>query len=89
MNANVEVFRTSTHLRVGAPYPVSGPVRVCGQQPTYLAREFVVNRPNQGCCGETTYIWGGQRWIYLAVVLDLYARRVAAEENLKILSGIS
>lgn len=26
--------------------------------------------------GDVTYVWTGQRWSYLAVVLDLYARKV-------------
>ena len=25
-------------------------------------------------CGDVTYIWAGNRWIYLAAVMDLYAR---------------
>ncbi|EKT0593634.1 DDE-type integrase/transposase/recombinase, partial [Morganella morganii] len=26
-------------------------------------------------CGDVTYIWTGKRWAYLAVVLDLFARK--------------
>jgi putative transposase len=44
--------------------------------PNHLAREFTVDRPNQAWCGDITYVWSGQRWSYLAVVLDLHARRV-------------
>jgi len=44
--------------------------------PNRLAREFTVDRPDQVWCGDITYIWSGQRWSYLAVVLDLYARHV-------------
>ncbi|MDP2613914.1 DDE-type integrase/transposase/recombinase, partial [Oceanobacter sp. 2_MG-2023] len=33
-------------------------------------------QPDRIWCGDITYIWSGQRWSYLAVVLDLYARRV-------------
>ncbi|WP_372966723.1 IS3 family transposase [Marinobacter sp.] len=44
--------------------------------PNHLNREFAVERPDQAWCGDITYIWSGQRWSYLAVVLDLYARRV-------------
>ena len=44
--------------------------------PNHLARQFTVERPNQVWCGDITYIWSGQRWRYLAVVLDLFARRV-------------
>jgi putative transposase len=44
--------------------------------PNRLDRKFTVNRPNQVWCGDITYVWTGQCWSYLAVVLDLYARRV-------------
>jgi len=44
--------------------------------PNHLDRQFSVDRPNQVWCGDITYIWAGQRWAYLAVVLDLYARKV-------------
>lgn len=33
-------------------------------------------RSDQVWCGDVTYIWAGTEWLYLAVVLDLYARRV-------------
>jgi len=44
--------------------------------PNTLNREFTVDRPNQVWCGDVTYVWIGNRWSYLAVVLDLYARQV-------------
>lgn len=44
--------------------------------PNHLNRDFAVSAPNQVWCGDVTYIWAGTCWIYLAVVLDLYARRV-------------
>ncbi len=44
--------------------------------PNILNREFDVDAPNQVWCGEITYIWAQRKWHYLAVVLDLYARRV-------------
>ena len=43
--------------------------------PNTLNRQFTPSKPNQAWCGDVTYIWTGQRWSYLAVVLDLYARR--------------
>lgn len=43
--------------------------------PNTLNREFTVAAPNQVWCGDVTYIWAGSRWAYLAVVLDLYARK--------------
>ncbi|QLL15545.1 IS3 family transposase [Pseudomonas chlororaphis] len=44
--------------------------------PNILNREFEVPAPNQVWCGDITYIWAQGKWHYLAVVLDLYARRV-------------
>ncbi|MFH7445080.1 DDE-type integrase/transposase/recombinase, partial [Pseudomonas syringae pv. tagetis] len=32
--------------------------------------------PNQCWCGDITYIWAQGKWHFLAVVMDLYARRV-------------
>lgn len=42
----------------------------------YLAREFTVNQANQVWCGDVTYVWSGEQWLYLAVVLDLYKRKI-------------
>jgi putative transposase len=42
----------------------------------HLAREFSVNQANQVWCGDVTYVWSGAQWLYLAVVLDLYKRKV-------------
>jgi putative transposase len=44
--------------------------------PNRLDRRFDVSRLNQVWCGDITYLWAGGRWHYLAVVLDLQARRV-------------
>ena len=44
--------------------------------PNILNREFDVEAPNQVWCGDITYIWAQGKWHYLAVVMDLYARRV-------------
>lgn len=43
--------------------------------PNHLDRTFTVARPNEVWCGDVTYLWTGHRWVYLAVVLDLYARK--------------
>ena len=44
--------------------------------PNHLDRQFDVKQPNQVWCGDITYVWSQGRWVYLAVVLDLYVRRV-------------
>ena len=43
--------------------------------PNLLDRQFAVVEPNQVWCGDVTYIWTGNRWAYLAVVIDLFARK--------------
>ena len=44
--------------------------------PNVLNRGFEPESSNQVWCGDITYIWTGNRWHYLAAVLDLYTRRV-------------
>ena len=44
--------------------------------PNLLEREFQVEAPNQVWCGDVTYIWAGVQWLYLAIVMDLYARKI-------------
>ncbi|VEN40736.1 unnamed protein product [Callosobruchus maculatus] len=43
--------------------------------PNHLDRQFAVTAPDQVWCGDVTYIWTGKCWAYLAVVLDLFARK--------------
>jgi transposase InsO family protein len=44
--------------------------------PNVLARDFEPTRPNQAWAGDVTYVATGEGWAYLAVLLDLYSRRV-------------
>lgn len=39
-------------------------------------RQFLASGPNQLWVADITYIWAGNRWVYLAVIIDLYRRRV-------------
>src|SRR5205085_6164718 len=41
-----------------------------------LAREFVVDTPNARWTSDITYLWTKEGWLYLAVILDLFSRRV-------------
>jgi putative transposase len=43
--------------------------------PNLLNRQFAVTQPDQVWCGDVTFIWTGNRWAYLAVVMDLFARK--------------
>ena len=44
--------------------------------PNLLARQFDVAAPDQVWAGDITYIWTAEGWLYLAVLLDLYSRKV-------------
>jgi putative transposase len=41
-----------------------------------LDRNFEADRPNQKWLADFTYIWTAEGWLYVAVVLDLFSRRV-------------
>lgn len=45
-------------------------------RPNRLSHQFTVTEPNQVWCGDVTYIWLGQRWSYIAVVIDLFVQKV-------------
>jgi len=44
--------------------------------PDLLERRFEAEQPNQAWVSDITYIRTGQGWLYLAVILDLFSRRV-------------
>ncbi len=44
--------------------------------PNLLNRNFSADRSNQKWAGDIRYIWTREGWLYLAVILDLYSRRV-------------
>ena len=58
-------YRVTTQSR--HDLPVAGNV---------LNREFTQARPNQVWVADITYVWTVQGWLYLAVVMDLYSRRI-------------
>jgi len=58
-------YRTTTDSRHGLPV-----------SPNLLARRFAVARPNTAWVTDMTYLWTAQGWLYLAVVIDLFSRRV-------------
>jgi putative transposase len=49
---------------------------VVGIAGNILDRKFEAEAPNQKWVADFTYIWSAEGWLYLAVVLDLYSRRV-------------
>jgi len=44
--------------------------------PNRLKRGFLVEAPNKVWAGDITYLRSGSGWVYLAVVIYLYSRRV-------------
>ena len=41
-----------------------------------LSRQFRADAPSQKWVADFTYIWTAEGWLYAAVVLDLYSRRI-------------
>ncbi len=44
--------------------------------PNLLDRHFTVEKPNMAWTGDVTYIATDEGWLYLAVVIDLFSRRI-------------
>jgi putative transposase len=44
--------------------------------PNVLERDFSPDKPNSTWATDITYVWTGEGWLYLAVVLDLFSRLV-------------
>jgi putative transposase len=47
-----------------------------GFAPNLLAQDFVTHAPDRVWVGDITYLWTAEGWAFLAVMLDLYSRRV-------------
>jgi len=44
--------------------------------PNLLEQDFTTTAANQKWCGDITYLWTEEGWLYLATVIDLYSRKV-------------
>jgi putative transposase len=44
--------------------------------PNLLDRQFQASGPNQKWAADFTYVWTAEGWLFVAIVLDLYSRRV-------------
>jgi len=57
--------------------PIDGGVRPEHRlAPNLLDRQFDAQAPNQRWVADFTYLWTAEGWLYVAIVLDLYSRRV-------------
>lgn len=66
------------HIRAAHGYrsPRYLPNRTSELIPNLLQREFNVDRPNTAWVTDITYVRTWQGWLYLAVVIDLFSRKV-------------
>lgn len=51
----------------GATYPIAENI---------IQQDFSASKPNERWSSDITFIWTRQGWLYLAVVMDLYSRRI-------------
>ncbi len=58
-------FRTTTDSKHS--FPIA---------PNVLNRDFTASVPNQAWVTDITFLWTEQGWLYLAVIIDLFSRRV-------------
>ena len=71
MRANDIRARTKRKFKVTTDSRHDHPVA-----PNRLDRQFTVEAPNTVWLADLSYIWTGEGWLYLAVVLDLFSRQV-------------
>jgi putative transposase len=67
--------------------PPSSPMLRASQcwVPRQVAK-VIVSAPDQKWAADTSYIWTAEGWLYLAIVLDLFSRRIvgwAVSDRLK------
>jgi hypothetical protein len=74
-------------FNVLSPPPLTGAAfTALGNTVTFVAQDFTANGPDRKCGADISYIWTAESWLYLAVVLDLFSRRVfgwATSDRLK------
>lgn len=44
--------------------------------PNILEQKFDATAPNQKWAGDITYVWTDEGWLYLAVIIDIFSRKV-------------
>ncbi len=56
------------------PSTLAGPAGIPAAN--VLARDFAAPGPNQKWVADFTYVWTAEGWLFVAVVLDLFSRRI-------------
>jgi len=81
MKANNLVCKTAKKFKVTTDSKHKLPIA-----PNVLQRDFNATKPNKKYVGDITYIWTREGWLYLAVVIDLFSRKVvgwAMDKNME------
>ncbi len=71
MRADGLVARPKKRLRVTTQSDHDRPIA-----PNLLKRNFSAEAPDRVWVGDITYVWTIEGWMYLAVLIDVYSRRV-------------
>jgi putative transposase len=71
MRENALVARTRRRFRTTTDSKHAFPIA-----PNVLERDFTALAPDQAWVTDITFLWTKQGWLYLAVILDLFSRRV-------------
>ena len=66
-------LRSVSRRRIWRPQAGVAPAAVAANT---LRREFTATRPNEKWAGDITYVPTRQGWLYVAVLMDLYSRRI-------------
>ncbi|HGK7612190.1 TPA: DDE-type integrase/transposase/recombinase, partial [Legionella pneumophila] len=60
-------FRQLYRIHVNHQLPVA---------PNLLQQNFIAHKLNEKWVSDITYCWADEGWLYLAVVMDLYSRKI-------------
>ena len=71
MRENALVARSRRRFRTTTDSKHAFPIA-----PNILERDFTARAPDQAWVTDITFLWTNQGWLYLAVILDLFSRRV-------------
>lgn len=71
MRADGLIARPKKRFRVTTQSDHDDPIA-----PNILKRNFTAEAPDRVWVGDITYVWTNEGWMYLAVLIDVYSRRV-------------
>jgi putative transposase len=69
LSEQIKQIHESSRQTYGSP-------RIQAAAKNILDRNFITTEPDRSWVDDITYIWTAQGWLYLAVIIDLFSRRV-------------